>query len=172
MSSMVSNLLDMARLQSGNVQLNREWQTLEEVVGSISAKLVRRHPHVFGQQTSLTPAASLLFQQLVTTLLVVSSIVSKMNEFTYRRVVKFRLQDSSRLPRSQRHVNTEYTSLLLTSFKVAVVGTGVCLAVLFLPFLVHSECSSLQSTSKEQSKMKRPGGAPVVSTTSTLKAGW
>jgi two-component system sensor histidine kinase KdpD len=34
MSSMVSNLLDMARLQSGNVQLNREWQTLEEVVGS------------------------------------------------------------------------------------------------------------------------------------------
>jgi two-component system sensor histidine kinase KdpD len=34
MSSMVSNLLDMARLQSGRVPLNREWQTLEEVVGS------------------------------------------------------------------------------------------------------------------------------------------
>ena len=34
MSSMVSNLLDMARLQSGSVPLNREWQTLEEVVGS------------------------------------------------------------------------------------------------------------------------------------------
>ena len=34
MSGMVSNLLDMARLQSGNVQLNREWQTLEEAVGA------------------------------------------------------------------------------------------------------------------------------------------
>jgi two-component system sensor histidine kinase KdpD len=34
MSGMVSNLLDMARLQSGNVQLNREWQTIEEVVGT------------------------------------------------------------------------------------------------------------------------------------------
>jgi len=34
MSGMVSNLLDMARLQGGNVQLNRQWQTLEEVVGT------------------------------------------------------------------------------------------------------------------------------------------
>lgn len=29
--------------------------TLDQVVRSISGKLVRRHPHVFGQQTSLTP---------------------------------------------------------------------------------------------------------------------
>ena len=34
MGGMVSNLLDMARLQSGNIQLNRQWQTLEEVVGA------------------------------------------------------------------------------------------------------------------------------------------
>jgi len=34
MSSLVNNLLDMARLQSGPVQLNRQWQPLEEVVGS------------------------------------------------------------------------------------------------------------------------------------------
>jgi two-component system sensor histidine kinase KdpD len=34
MSGMVSNLLDMARLQSGKVQLNRQWQTMEEVVGA------------------------------------------------------------------------------------------------------------------------------------------
>jgi two-component system sensor histidine kinase KdpD len=33
-SVMVSNLLDMARLQEGDVQLKREWQPLEEVVGS------------------------------------------------------------------------------------------------------------------------------------------
>jgi len=34
MNSLVSNLLDMARLQAGPVQLNRQWQPLEEVVGS------------------------------------------------------------------------------------------------------------------------------------------
>ncbi|MBK8289023.1 MAG: DUF4118 domain-containing protein [Cellvibrionales bacterium] len=31
---MVDNLLDMARLQSGKVQLKKEWQPLEEVIGS------------------------------------------------------------------------------------------------------------------------------------------
>ena len=30
----VDNLLDMARLQAGRIQLNRQWQPLEEVVGS------------------------------------------------------------------------------------------------------------------------------------------
>ena len=34
MSSLVNNLLDMARLQSGQVQLNRQWLPLEEVIGS------------------------------------------------------------------------------------------------------------------------------------------
>jgi two-component system sensor histidine kinase KdpD len=34
MASLVENLLDMARLQSGEVKLNRRWQPLEEVVGS------------------------------------------------------------------------------------------------------------------------------------------
>ncbi|MBC7995079.1 MAG: DUF4118 domain-containing protein, partial [Rhizobacter sp.] len=34
MNSLVNNLLDMARLQSGPVQLNRQWQPLEELVGS------------------------------------------------------------------------------------------------------------------------------------------
>lgn len=34
MSSLVNNLLDMARLQAGPVQLRKEWQPLEEVVGS------------------------------------------------------------------------------------------------------------------------------------------
>ena len=37
MSSLVNNLLDMARLQAGAVQLNRAWQPLEEVVGSALA---------------------------------------------------------------------------------------------------------------------------------------
>lgn len=34
MGSLVDNLLDMARLQAGKVQLNRQWLPLEEVVGS------------------------------------------------------------------------------------------------------------------------------------------
>ena len=34
MYAMVTNLLDMARLQSGTVQLNLQWQPIEEVIGS------------------------------------------------------------------------------------------------------------------------------------------
>ncbi len=34
MSALVNNLLDMARIQSGEVNLNLQWQPLEEVVGS------------------------------------------------------------------------------------------------------------------------------------------
>ena len=34
MSALVANLLDMARIESGHVRLNLQWQALEEVVGS------------------------------------------------------------------------------------------------------------------------------------------
>ncbi len=34
MSALVANLLDMARIESGDVKLNLEWQPLEEVVGA------------------------------------------------------------------------------------------------------------------------------------------
>jgi len=34
MATLVANLLDMARIQSGGVKLNLQWQTIEEVVGS------------------------------------------------------------------------------------------------------------------------------------------
>ncbi len=37
MNALVNNLLDMARLEAGAVQLNRQWQPLEEVVGSALA---------------------------------------------------------------------------------------------------------------------------------------
>ncbi len=49
-SAMVSNLLDMARLQGGEVQLKREWQPLEEVVGAavqtMAGPLARHEIHV------------------------------------------------------------------------------------------------------------------------------
>ncbi|GAB2906923.1 DUF4118 domain-containing protein [Paralcaligenes sp. KSB-10] len=46
MSNLVANLLDMARIQSGEVQLNRQWQHIEEVLGSalrINQALLRGH---------------------------------------------------------------------------------------------------------------------------------
>ncbi len=39
MNALVNNLLDMAKLQAGEVRLNRQWQPLEEVVGSAIAAL-------------------------------------------------------------------------------------------------------------------------------------
>jgi two-component system sensor histidine kinase KdpD len=41
MSALVSNLLDLARIESGEVQLHLEWQPLEEVVG-VALKLADR----------------------------------------------------------------------------------------------------------------------------------
>jgi two-component system sensor histidine kinase KdpD len=47
MSTLVSNLLDMARIESGDVRLNLEWQPLEEVVGAaLAAARVTLKQHV------------------------------------------------------------------------------------------------------------------------------
>ena len=46
MSALVNNMLDMARLQSGQVKLKLEWQALEEIVGSAlreTARLLAKH---------------------------------------------------------------------------------------------------------------------------------
>lgn len=47
LNSMVSNLLDMAKLRAGNIRLNQEWQPVEEVIGA-SIKLLgaalEQHP--------------------------------------------------------------------------------------------------------------------------------
>jgi two-component system sensor histidine kinase KdpD len=39
MARLVANLLDMARLQDGSVRLNRDWQSLEELVGTALTEL-------------------------------------------------------------------------------------------------------------------------------------
>lgn len=44
MSDMVGNLLDMARLQSGRLRLRREWQPIEDVIGTSLRQIRRRHP--------------------------------------------------------------------------------------------------------------------------------
>lgn len=41
MARLVDNLLDMTRLESGNVELNKQWHVLEEIVGSALARLRR-----------------------------------------------------------------------------------------------------------------------------------
>ena len=54
LSALVSNLLDMARLESGGVQLRRDWQSVEELVGSA----IRAARHALGDcvvQTDLPP---------------------------------------------------------------------------------------------------------------------
>ena len=50
MNSLVNNLLDMARLQSGAIKLNRQWQPLEELVGgalkSVGTSVAGHHVRV------------------------------------------------------------------------------------------------------------------------------
>src|SRR5215470_3903718 len=47
MSTLVGNLLDMARLESGTVELARQWTPLEEIVGSVLSRMtpaLAQHP--------------------------------------------------------------------------------------------------------------------------------
>jgi two-component system sensor histidine kinase KdpD len=59
LNSMVSNLLDMAKLRAGNIRLHQEWQPVEEVIGA-SIKLLgsalAQHP----VKVSLSPGMPLL----------------------------------------------------------------------------------------------------------------
>lgn len=59
MSTLVNNLLDMARLQAGDVRLNRQWQPLEGVIGS-ALKARERQLADHRIQVSLHPDLPLL----------------------------------------------------------------------------------------------------------------
>ena len=59
MSSLVSNLLDMARIQNRQVKLNMEWQFLEEVVGS-ALRASKLHLSAHAVQTRLAPGLPLV----------------------------------------------------------------------------------------------------------------
>jgi two-component system sensor histidine kinase KdpD len=45
LARLVDNLLDMTRLESGDVRLNRQWHVLEEIVGSALVRLRRELDH-------------------------------------------------------------------------------------------------------------------------------
>jgi two-component system, OmpR family, sensor histidine kinase KdpD len=59
MSNLVSNLLDMARIQSGQIKLNLQWQPFEEVVGS-ALRASRSALAAHDVQVSLEPGLPLL----------------------------------------------------------------------------------------------------------------
>jgi two-component system sensor histidine kinase KdpD len=61
MSALVNNLLDMARLEAGAVQLNRQWQPLEEVLGSALSAL---QSSLHGRATRIMLADDLPLLQL------------------------------------------------------------------------------------------------------------
>lgn len=42
MSNLVNNILDMARLDAGAVELNRQWHPLEEIIGTVLTRLQKR----------------------------------------------------------------------------------------------------------------------------------
>lgn len=75
MSGLVDNLLDMARLEAGAVRLRREWQPLEEVVGSAlaaSAHALAGHPPVqvhLAQDLPLLHLDAVLFERVLVNLL-------------------------------------------------------------------------------------------------------
>ena len=74
MNSLVSNMLDMARLQSGPVQLNRQWQPLEEVIGTalkaMSSVLEQRSVKVaLADDLPLVDIDAVLFERVLCNLL-------------------------------------------------------------------------------------------------------
>ena len=81
MNAMVGNLLDMARLQSGAVQLRRDWQPIEEVVGtalqSVGAALVGRNV-----RTELAPELPLINIDAVLIERVLANLLENAGKYT------------------------------------------------------------------------------------------
>ncbi|MFL6628888.1 MAG: DUF4118 domain-containing protein [Vitreoscilla sp.] len=74
MNSMVGNMLDMARLQAGSVQLNRQWQPLEEVVGTSLKTMAsvledRRVAVALADELPLVDIDAVLFERVLCNLL-------------------------------------------------------------------------------------------------------
>jgi len=81
MTALVNNLLDMGRLQSGEVKLNRQWQPLEEVVG---AALAQAKPLLGGHevQVQLDPALPFLEFDAVLLERVLFNILENAHKYT------------------------------------------------------------------------------------------
>ncbi|MHA4867935.1 two-component system sensor histidine kinase KdpD [Duganella sp. PWIR1] len=81
MSTLVTNLLDMARIQSGDVHLNLQWQPLEEVVGSaLRASAAQLGAHRVG--TRLPPDLPLLRYDAVLIERVLANLLENAAKYT------------------------------------------------------------------------------------------
>jgi two-component system sensor histidine kinase KdpD len=74
LNRLVANLLDMTRLQAGALQVKKQWQPVEEVVGAALARLSRQlHDHPVTAHIALdlpfAPLDDLLIQQVLVNLL-------------------------------------------------------------------------------------------------------
>lgn len=69
----VRNLLDMTRLESGTVRLNKEWQSLQEVIGAafnrLEIRLADRPVHIDVAPDIVAPFDGVLVEQVVVNLL-------------------------------------------------------------------------------------------------------
>ena len=82
MSSMVANLLDMARIESGEVRLNLQWQPFEEVVGSAlraSQAILANHD----VQTHLAPELPLVRFDAVLIERVLCNLLENAEKYTH-----------------------------------------------------------------------------------------
>ncbi len=73
LNRIIKNVLDMTRLESGAIQLNKEWQSLEEVVGAVINRLgdrLKDHPLTvkLPGNLPLIPFDSLLLEQVLVNL--------------------------------------------------------------------------------------------------------
>ncbi len=64
MSNLVNNILDMARLDSGVVELNKQWHPLEEVIGSALTRL-QKHLAERSVKVNLPPGIPMLYADAV-----------------------------------------------------------------------------------------------------------
>jgi len=74
LNRLVTNLLDMTRLEAGSLQLRRDWHSLEELVGTALARLEgqlkeRRVTVSIPQDLPLVPVDGMLIEQLLVNLL-------------------------------------------------------------------------------------------------------
>jgi two-component system sensor histidine kinase KdpD len=74
LNRLVGNLLDMTRLEAGSIQVDKEWQPLEEVIGTTTLRLEKaldQHPLVttIPDDLPLVPIDSILIEQVLVNLL-------------------------------------------------------------------------------------------------------
>jgi two-component system sensor histidine kinase KdpD len=74
LNRLIANLLDMTRLESGGLRLNKEWQTIEEVVGVALRRIGQHrgeHPLIthLSPDLPLVPMDSLLIEQVLVNLI-------------------------------------------------------------------------------------------------------